>query len=322
MTSLYWKSPARCRNPRSKRTLCPMTGASPTKAPSSAATAWKRGALRTSASLMPVSPEINSGMCLLGLMSDDHSSSTRRPLNLTAPISIMASRSTFSPVVSISMVTMDCIIEQVYHKLILSLQLANLGLNPSIHKPFLKLCDLLIVCAKILNAIAHNSGSLLKRHIQLFDQLASSACVDNEDRFILQDLIEILLEHRTPPQQRQRVLINVACRRFAPCQKIHNTFRTNQQHLIVCSSVFRHVSDDRRIIIVTQDSNVRWVVDDLSELPNQDDYQDDSWHPSLDLLRSRLWDVLHQGCERINQCPCQDRHNRERGKVVMKDGTS
>src|SRR5215212_10897835 len=183
MTSLYWKSPARCRNPRSKRTLCPTIGASPTKAPSAAATAWKRGALRTSASLMPVSPEINSGMCLLGLMSDDHSSSTRRPLNLTAPISIMASRSSFSPVVSISMVTIDCIIEQVYHKLISSLGRANLGLNPSIHKPFIKLCDLLIVCAEILNAIAHNPGSLLKRHIQLFIQLTSPAGIDDQNRF-------------------------------------------------------------------------------------------------------------------------------------------
>src|SRR5574338_30087 len=86
-----------------------MIGASPTNCSRSAATSRKRGALRTSTSLMPVSPEMNSGICLLGLTRVDHSSSLRRPLNFTAPISIMASRSSLSPVVSISMATMDCI---------------------------------------------------------------------------------------------------------------------------------------------------------------------------------------------------------------------
>jgi hypothetical protein len=73
----------------------------------------RRGASRTILSSMPVNPVMKSGMCLSGLMSVVNSFSMRRPLNLTAAISMMASRFSSRPVDSISIETMDVILRSI-----------------------------------------------------------------------------------------------------------------------------------------------------------------------------------------------------------------
>ena len=62
---------------RSKRTLCPKTGESPTKSARSRMTARIGGALRTISLVIPVSWVIMAGIGLPGLTRVDHSASTR-----------------------------------------------------------------------------------------------------------------------------------------------------------------------------------------------------------------------------------------------------
>src|SRR5690242_8343498 len=69
----------------------------------------------------------------------------------------------------------------------------------SIHRPLPKLSDLLVMCSQIFHTITDYLRSFLKWHIKLVVQASSSARIDNQDRFVFYDLIEILFEHRATP---------------------------------------------------------------------------------------------------------------------------
>ena len=55
-----------------------------------------------------------------------------------------------------------------------------LFLNQSIYKPLTKLSNLFIIFPKVFDAITHNLGTLLQRHIKFFIQLSAAARVNDQ----------------------------------------------------------------------------------------------------------------------------------------------